>query len=275
MKQYIGTKLIEAEAMTRGAYNEYRGWQLPAGEDPEDPGYLVKYSDNYVSWSPAWVFESAYLPLTINEELRTKAPSISQSMVDDFIVGREVITMGDKCTVVRAILRNGFEIVESSACVSAENYDQELGAKICMEKIEDKVWFLLGFLLQTAVNGVNGTGNAGDTETPVGDPTCNCEACDCCEACGPGESFGEGLLGMGFGEALYHLDRGRRVRRAGWNGNGIFIEMQKPDKHSKMTQPYIFIDTRELKTDNPAAPKGRVPWVASQTDMLATDWEVV
>ena len=75
-------------------------------------------------------------------------------MVDEFIVEKHVTTMGDKCTVVRAVLRNGFEIVESSACVSPENYDEELGAKICMKKIEDKVWFLLGFLLQTAVNGI-------------------------------------------------------------------------------------------------------------------------
>ena len=51
--------------------------------------------------------------------------------------------------------KNGFEIVESSACVSAENYDEELGAEICLGKIRDKVWMLLGFLLQTAVNGVN------------------------------------------------------------------------------------------------------------------------
>lgn len=62
--------------------------------------------------------------------------------------------MGEKTTVVRAVLRNGFEIVESSSCVSPENYDEELGAEICLEKIRDKVWFLLGFLLQTAVYGI-------------------------------------------------------------------------------------------------------------------------
>ena len=75
-------------------------------------------------------------------------------MVDDFISRVEVQTIGDKVTVVRAVLRNGFELVESSACVSKENYSEELGARICMKKIKDKVWFLLGFLLQTAVHGV-------------------------------------------------------------------------------------------------------------------------
>lgn len=80
---------------------------------------------------------------------------------------------------------------------------------------------------------------------------------------------------MSFGEALTALKQGKKVRRAGWNGEGIFIELQVPDKHSKMTQPYIYIDTLNLQTNNPAAPKGRVPWLASQTDMLAEDWHEV
>ena len=42
-----------------------------------------------------------------------------------------------------------------------------------------------------------------------------------------------------------------------------------------MTSPYIFIDTTGLQTDNPHAPRSRVPWLASQTDMLAEDWQVV
>ena len=60
MKKYVGTKVIEARPMTRGDYNDYRGWQIPANENPEDKGYLVKYPDGYESWSPAKVFEVAY-----------------------------------------------------------------------------------------------------------------------------------------------------------------------------------------------------------------------
>jgi hypothetical protein len=78
-----------------------------------------------------------------------------------------------------------------------------------------------------------------------------------------------------FGYALRMLREGRKVRRRGWNGKGIFIELQLPDEFSKMTHPYIFIDTTGLQTDNPDAPKDRVPWLASQTDMLAEDWEVI
>ena len=78
-----------------------------------------------------------------------------------------------------------------------------------------------------------------------------------------------------FGLALCAMKQGAKVRRKGWNGKGIFIELQVPDEHSKMTSPYIFIDTTGLRTDNADAPKSRVPWLASQTDMLAEDWEIV
>ncbi len=80
---------------------------------------------------------------------------------------------------------------------------------------------------------------------------------------------------MNFGEVLEKLKKGERVARRGWNGKGIFLELQNPDKNSKITQPYIYIDTLGLDTTNPNAPKGRVPWLASQTDMLVEDWEVV
>lgn len=70
METYIGTKLIKARPMTRAAYNDYRGWELPADENGTDEGYLVEYldggqrnhpdHDGYISWSPAPVFDNAY-----------------------------------------------------------------------------------------------------------------------------------------------------------------------------------------------------------------------
>ena len=69
-KLYEGTKRLRATPMTRGAYNAYRGWATPEGEDPADGGYLVEYEDGgkandsrhtgYISWSPADVFERTY-----------------------------------------------------------------------------------------------------------------------------------------------------------------------------------------------------------------------
>lgn len=78
-----------------------------------------------------------------------------------------------------------------------------------------------------------------------------------------------------FGEAIKYLKRGFKVARKGWNGKGIYLEMQKPDENSKMTLPYIYIVTNTLVSDNPHAPRGIVPWLASQTDMLCEDWVFV
>ena len=78
-----------------------------------------------------------------------------------------------------------------------------------------------------------------------------------------------------FGTALEMLKKGAKAWRKGWNGKGIFIELQRPDAYSKMTSPYIFIDTTGLDSDNPDAPRSRVPWLASQTDLLAEDWEYI
>ena len=108
MKTYIGTKIIQAEPAFRIDGKIYpESGPVPRSMNREE-GYRVHYPDGYESWSPKDVFEQAYLPLTVNPDLRTDAPSISQQMVDDFILETWTQTMGDKTTVVRALLRNGF-----------------------------------------------------------------------------------------------------------------------------------------------------------------------
>lgn len=176
MKQYIGTKLIEAEKAYRvdGKTVVLPGNGVPC-ESKIERGYKVRYADGYESWSPQEVFERAYLPLEVNGKLKTAAPSISAEMVERFIDHHKTVTMGGKTTVVRAVLKNGFEIVESSSCVSAENYDVKLGEEICMKRIRNKVWELLGFLLQTAVGGVNGEAAA---ENCCCDKDCERSRCD-------------------------------------------------------------------------------------------------
>lgn len=70
MRRFIGTKVINAKQMTRRAYNDFRGWELPSDESGGDEGYLVEYVDGgqantpeyagYISWSPKAVFERSY-----------------------------------------------------------------------------------------------------------------------------------------------------------------------------------------------------------------------
>ncbi len=70
MNTYIGTKEVLATPMTRGAYNHYRGWNIPENENPDEQGYLIEYIDGgkpcderhqgYISWTPKEVFDKAY-----------------------------------------------------------------------------------------------------------------------------------------------------------------------------------------------------------------------
>lgn len=134
MQHYIGTKQIQA-----------RPGNGPDGTE----GYRVVYPDGYESWSPKDVFESAYLSMGDGD-----GSKITQQMVTDVIRETHVHKLGDKTTAVRAVLRNGFEITETSSCVDPANYNEAIGKEVCLNRIHDKVWMLLGFLLQTARNGI-------------------------------------------------------------------------------------------------------------------------
>jgi hypothetical protein len=61
---------------------------------------------------------------------------------------REVYTSFGKVTIVVLRLKNGFTLVESSGCVDPRNYDEAYGVEICLSKMEDKLWYLEGYLLQ-------------------------------------------------------------------------------------------------------------------------------
>lgn len=79
---------------------------------------------------------------------------------------------------------------------------------------------------------------------------------------------------MDFGDVIKEMKAHpeKKYARKGWNGKGIYIGLQNPDEHSANTLPYIYMVTDKLVSDNPDAPRGRVPWLASQTDMLCDDW---
>lgn len=143
MKKYIGVKIVEAEPCA--------AWQQFGEHGIGAEGYKVRYPDGYVSWCPKGVFEAA------NTMLEADNNTITSMDVGRMIAKTEITTLGGKTTVVQATLVNGFVITESSACVDPANYDEKSGAEICMSKILDKVWFLMGFMLQTALYGFQHT----------------------------------------------------------------------------------------------------------------------
>lgn len=71
--------------------------------------------------------------------------------------------------------------------------------------------------------------------------------------------------GQGIGWAIKNMHHGLKVRRRGWNGRGMWLAIQHPDLGSKMTDPYVYMCTVNGSL---------IPWLCSQTDLLANDWEV-
>ena len=72
------------------------------------------------------MFDHSYLEVDDNPQLPSGV-SIGPGMVEAFIDQVEVMKLGERTTVVRCILKNGFELVESSACVDPRNYSEEIG----------------------------------------------------------------------------------------------------------------------------------------------------
>ena len=68
-----------------------------------------------------------------------------------------------------------------------------------------------------------------------------------------------------FGGALHLLKNGHSLSRKGWNGKDMWIAMWWPNVMDVMTLPFIYMKTADDEL---------VPWLCSQTDMLAEDWNI-
>ena len=80
---------------------------------------------------------------------------------------------------------------------------------------------------------------------------------------------------MDFEHTLTLLKQGARASRKGWNGKGLYVELLRPDKHDHTLLPHFVMNSLGLQNDNIYAQHGIVPWLPSQTDLLAEDWTVV
>ena len=151
MSNFIGVKLVDAEPITLGAYNALRGWGLPTDGNYDEPGYFIKHPDDYVTWCPKNAFERDHMPIAKrNTGTKEDVDAMMKQIHVDQITPND---LGSVVTVTTVTLANGFTITESSTCVDPENYDVEIGVDCCMERIKDKIWYLLGFLLSCGFNG--------------------------------------------------------------------------------------------------------------------------
>jgi hypothetical protein len=145
----IGIKMVELQPMTAREAND-KGHRI-GNHSFEEEGYEVTYPDGYKSWSPKDVADAAYYPLSENND----GTKILKEDVENFITDVEVITIGEKTTVVNAHTLTGFDTVRHSSCVDPKNYSEELGKQYAMEEVVNSLWSHLGFVLQWAKYGLN------------------------------------------------------------------------------------------------------------------------
>ena len=77
----------------------------------------------------------------------TVTPEQVKENMQDVIV-RTLVDFGKPTTYVTIRMKNGFTLRESTTCVDPKNYDEEIGKEICLRRLDNQVWFLLGYQLQ-------------------------------------------------------------------------------------------------------------------------------
>lgn len=175
----IGDKLVVTKELV-GFFNI--GYVVTVTNVTEDGLISFVYGENSE--------HSGFMDSTTCEEHFEKAvknlelPTITHEYIADIMSNSEfeTYTTFNKCTIVSCRLPNGFVITESSACVSPEDYDVELGEEICIDKIAEKIWELEAYRLQQYL-WEEGMVNVSAEDCPYGCDDCaNCpcdgEGCD-------------------------------------------------------------------------------------------------
>lgn len=173
----IGDKLVTTKRVA-GALNE--GDVIKVIDVNEDGMISFAFGDDFMHMG-IMSSEECERHFELLKEEKKNIPAITSEYVEWMIENSEmtVQTMYDRCTIVTCKLPNGFIIVESSTCVSPENYDEEMGINICLDKIFDKVWELEGYRLQCELFT-----NENDTENGNVDCyNCYCDECPCATTC--------------------------------------------------------------------------------------------
>ena len=71
-------------------------------------------------------------------------------------------------------------------------------------------------------------------------------------------------MGLSFGKAIELMEDGCKVKLPKW-AEDVFISIQQPDAHTKMTAPYFYVTSRF----------GVVPWIPTMIEMLSKEWILV
>ena len=182
---------------------------------------------------------------------------ITKEFLESEIISVEYNRLQGTLTHCAITVKSGFVFTGESACVDPNNFDQEIGEKIAYEQALDHMWMPYGFWLHQKMHGEAEKNNIEDVL--------------------PKTKY------MDFGQAVRVVKNGIRVCRSGWNGKGMWLGLVHPDDDDIVPPrptyavagiagyatngclPWIGMKTADNKF---------VPWLASQTDVLAEDWQI-
>lgn len=240
---------------------------------------------------------------TIEQEIQAKgltAPRITPADIEANIASEQYFTAADgirgegrwECemgkpltllTFCVLVLRNGFTVTGESACVSPENFDAEWGRKIARANAINKVWPLMGYALKERL--------AQEVEWPEPSGLVLTEADAIADLNGeprPDAGKESVRIGMTFGEAIAMLKNGCRVARAGWNGKGMWLSLSCDGSREVAAENFWSPHNAEFARENGGSAivqpcitmknaQGEIQmgWLASQSDMLSEDWQIV
>lgn len=193
---------------------------------------------------------------------------LTKEFLESEIGNVDYVRIGEKTTHCTITTKSGFTFTGESACVDPNNFDQKIGEKFAYEQAFEKMWMPYGFWLHKAL---------AEYDYKLRPPLDSekLEACDQPKI---------RLKDMAFGSAITAMKDGHRVARSGWNGKGMWLTMVHPDDDANVPPrpayavagiaddatngclPWIGMKTADNKF---------VPWLASQTDVLAEDWQIV
>lgn len=163
MVAFSGTSTVYAATMTRQEYNDYRGWQLPEGENGADVGYILEDRagkknteelEGFVQWLPKDEFLRKFKPVSANQ--KELAPKVTPEQIEELLARVHLhFTFGETPTkYVRADawLDGSFHLATAmSKAVNPENFSKELGieyaSKNALEIAKNKLWELEGYRL--------------------------------------------------------------------------------------------------------------------------------
>lgn len=165
------------------------------------------------------------------------------------------------CTITT---KSGFTFTGESACVDPNNFDQKIGEKFAYENAFEKMWMPYGFWLHKVLAEFDNLPTNTSQEEWLGEET-------------PvvGGSALPKTKRLSFGDAIAALKEGLRVAREGWNGKGMWLGLVNTGYYDVGCSVVNDIDSLLPWIGMKTADNKFVPWLASQTDVLAEDWQIV